>query len=280
MVDEEVVVTYGGMAVAQEETAETAYAERVKEAMRSFDPKNSAYANVLNNTSSGNNVVSYDDLADLAKSPQSDLTSTQKIIELARMYVNLDDIIGLTFESIENNINTRVRYIYRNVKSEQRQKVKELIERFNEQINLDSLIVQSVSSTWRDGTYVACLRKHEGVDSISYVVDYYPLGVAVISDYCVGDQPCVLIDIQELKARLQKNYVKNRKRKPLFFENMDAEVKATYPEEVYRAYINKEQYAKLPVEHTCVMRINNQNKKYGLTPIFRAPFNADAGGFW
>lgn len=51
---------------------------------------------------------------------------------------------------------------------------------------------------------------------------------------------------------------------------MGAEIKATYPKEVYQAYLNKEQYAKLPVEHSCVMRINNQNKKYGLTPIFRA----------
>lgn len=56
----------------------------------------------------------------------------------------------------------------------------------------------------------------------------------------------------------------------MFFENMGEEIKATYPKEVYQAYLNKEQYAKLSVEHSCVMRINNQNKKYGLTPIFRA----------
>lgn len=268
---EQIAVTYGEQAeVSQIDAATMLYEARVKEAAQTYDPKNMAYASVLNSATSGGNGVSYEDLAELGRSPQSDLSATQRIIELARQYVNLDDIIGLTFESIENNINTRVRYVYRNMKPEQRQKVKEIVENFNEQINLDALIVQSVSSTWRDGTYVACLRKQGTGAGVSYVVDYYPLGVAIISDYCVGDQPCVLIDIQELKARLQKNYVKNRKRKPLFFENMEAEIKATYPVEVYRAFVNKEQYAKLPVEHTCVMRINAQNKKYGLTPIFRA----------
>ena len=55
---------------------------------------------------------------------------------------------------------------------------------------------------------------------------------------------------------------------------MDEEVKVTYPEEVYRAYMDKETYAKLDIESTCVLRIGNQNKKYGLSPIFRAIYPA------
>lgn len=269
MNEEDVVVIFGEQPSEPIDSAEKRYTAMANDAARDYDPKNTQYASVLNNTSA-NASVTYDQLIELAQSPQSDLHATQTIIDLARLYVNLDDIIGLTFESIENNINTRVRYIYRNVKPAQRKQVKEIIERFNGQINLDALIVQSVSSTWRDGTYIACLRRQELQGKYTYVVDYYPLGVALISDYCIGDQPCVLIDIQELKARLQKHYVKDKKRKPLFFENMDAEIKATYPKEVYQAYIKKERYAKLPVEHSCVMRINNQNRKYGLTPIFRA----------
>lgn len=192
------------------------------------------------------------------------------IIELARRYVNIDDIVGLTYESIENNINTKVRFVYRGLEGQQRAKVKQVIDSFNQQINLSNLIVQSVSSAWRDGTYIACLRKHEDANGISYVVDHYPLGVAVISDYCVGDQPCVLISMEELKNRLRKNYPKTKRRRPLFFENMDAEIKATYPTEVYKAYVDKETYAKLAVTHTGVLRVNHQNKKYGLTSIFRA----------
>ncbi|MBO5970928.1 MAG: hypothetical protein J6S14_20825 [Clostridia bacterium] len=249
----------------QVDSTELTYEQRVKDAEKMYDPKNMAYANILGGESSTPSVT-YDRLRNLAGSPQNNLDNTLTIIGLARQYVNMDDIIGLTFESIENNINTKVRLSYKGIEPARRAEVKQVIEDFNEQINLSNLIVQSVSSTWRDGTYIACLRESGG----SYVVDYYPLGVALVSDYCKGDQPCVLIDMQELKSRLQKNYTKKKNRKPLFFANMDEEVKQTYPKEVYDAYRQNEQYAQLPVEYSCVMRVNHQNMKYGLTPIFRA----------
>lgn len=265
---DEIVVSYGEQ--RQKDTQIETYEQRVKGAVADYDPKNRAYATYLNDGSAPP-TVTYSDLTELAQSPQSNLSRMQRIIEIARQYVNLDDIIGLTYESIENNINTRVRFSYRGLTPEQRKKVKEIIEDFNEQINLPQLIVQSVSSTWRDGTFIACLREKECQEHTSYVVDYYPLGVAEISDYAIGDQPIVLVNIAELKSRLQKQYPKTKKKsKALFFNDMAEEIRNTYPPEVYKAFVDKEKYAKLRVECSAVLRINHQNKKYGLTPIFRA----------
>lgn len=268
---DELVVSFGTQTEQKSMEAQTeTYEQRVAGAVADYDPKNRAYQTYLND-GSAQPAVTYTDLTQLAQSPQNDLTKTQKIIEIARQYVNLDDIIGLTYESIENNINTKVRYTYRGLIAEQRKKVKEIIEDFNEQINLPQLIVQSVSSAWRDGTYIACLREKDCKTHTSFVVDYYPLGVAEISDYSLGDQPIVLVNIAELRSRLQKQYPKTKKKsKALFFADMNEEIKNTYPPEVYQAFISKEKYAKLPVAYSAVLRVNHQNKRYGLTPIFRA----------
>ena len=266
---DEIVISYEGHQQPEKKQGLT-YEQLVKDAVKYYDPKNRAYMAYLND-GSVQPSVKYSDLLQMAQSPQNDLEKTQKIMEIARQYVNLDDIIGLTYESIENNINTRVRYAYRDLMPDMRKKVKAIIDDFNDQINLPQLIVQSVSSTWRDGTYIACLREKEIKGAITYVVDYYPLGVAEISDYSIGDQPIVLVNIAELKSRLQKQYPKTKKKsKALFFEDMAEEIRHTYPQEVYRAFVDKEKYAKLPVAYSAVLRVNHQNKRYGLTPIFRA----------
>ena len=104
----------------------------------------------------------------------------------------------------------------------------------------------------------------------NYVVDYYPLGVAEISDYTSNGRPVVLINIQKLKNALNKTMLKDRKRQPLFFNNQDEEIQENYPEEVYEAYKNNDTYAKLDVDHTAVIRIGNLGRKYGVSPFFRA----------
>ena len=56
----------------------------------------------------------------------------------------------------------------------------------------------------------------------------------------------------------------------MFFKAIEKEIKNNYPPEVYKAYKDNEQYAKLDYHFTGIIRVNNQNKKYGLSPIFRA----------
>ena len=63
------------------------------------------------------------------------------------------------------------------------------------------------------------------------MVDTYPLGVAIVSDYNVNGNPYILIDIRELTSRLQKTTIKGRKNKPLFFNSIVDEIKNNYPPE-------------------------------------------------
>lgn len=243
-------------------------------AEQSYDPENRAYSAYLADGGSAQGL-SYDELETLSLSPQSDLSKTQRIISISRQYVNKDDLIGITAESIENNVNTEVRFAYpssrkKSIAKAQVEKARALIADFNEKINLKRLIVMSISTAYRDGTFIACRRKVQSGDSFDYVVDYFPVGVALVSTYDVGGDPYVLIDIAELKTRLQKVYPKTKKRRGVFFDGLEDELKAAYPEEVYKAYRDKEAYAKLDIVSSCVIRVNNQNKQYGLSPIFRA----------
>ena len=262
----------------RQEKVDLSYTRAKLDAAGVFDPSNRTYAVYLSDEGATSNLT-YSVLENLSISPQSDLSKTQQIIAINRQYVNKNDIIGITAESIENNINTEVRLAYKTPKRGSFKKTdidmaKLLIADFNEKINLPNFIIRAITTTFIEGTFIAYRRKVDKDGSTDYVVDFYPLGTALISDYEVGGDPYVMVDIGALKSALQKSYPKNRKRKGLFFENMDEEVKVTYPEEVYRAYIAKETYAKLDIESTCVLRIGNQNKKYGLSPIFRAIYPA------
>lgn len=253
---------------------ELSYAKKKQDAAVLYDPTNRIYATYLNE-GSDSNTIDVDLLDQYAVSPQSDLTKTRAIINICRVYVNKNDIIGLTVEAIENNINTEVRLSYRSpqkgvARKSDIEKAKELVADFNKKINIRDLITRTILTTFVDGTFIAYLRKIEKGDEFDYTVDFYPVGTAIISDYDIAGEPCVLIDMNTLRGALQKTYQKTRKRKAVFFDNIEQEIKETYPDEVYRAYKDNEAYAKLNVENSGVVRVNRQNKKYGLSCIFRS----------
>lgn len=241
----------------------------LQDAISGYDPSNKKYSRYLKDGVSFVNTVTSELLDDLSDSPQSDLNKILKINTIIRKYINKDDIIGKTVESIETNVNTDMKLSYNakltsQAKEREQRKVKEFIECFNEQINIEGFIRSTVPTAYAEGNCIFYLR-HD--DNNNYIVDYYPLGVVEISDYNIGGNPVVLFNIQELKKRLQKIYGSDNK---LFFNNIKAEIKANYPKEVYEAYINNKKYAKLNHRYTGVVRIGNLNRKYGLSPIFRS----------
>ena len=61
--------------------------------------------------------------------------------------------------------------------------------------------------------------------------------------------------MKELQSRLRKTIKKTKKNTALFFEKLEAEIKANYPPEVYKAYINKDPYAKLDCKWSGRMNI-------------------------
>lgn len=253
-------------------TSENKATEWIKRALDNYDPKNSSYSTYLSDEKGGYNSVTLDEIEKLADGAQSNLQSILKINRIVKKFINSDDIIGRVVEAITTNINTSSTLSFPNFNSKKKidlkrlEDVKGLIKGFNKEIHLQNLIVDIVPRTYTEGSYITYLRKTNN----GYTITNFPLGVAEISDYYIQTEPVVLINMQKLRSALQKNYPKNKKGKGLFYEKMEDEVKATYPIEVYDAFVNKETYAKLDAKNTGVIRVNELGRKYGLTSIFKA----------
>ncbi|WP_313069785.1 hypothetical protein [Lacrimispora sp.] len=239
-------------------------------AVAGYDPSNQKYSAYLKDGNSPSEKLTPEYIDELADGTQNDLRKIQIINSIVRKEINKDGIIGKTHECITTNINTKTKLSYdmdisgRN-KSKQLQQVKDIITEFNQTINIKRFIRNSIPTTFDEGNYI-CYLRHE---NNRYKIDYYPIGVCVLGDYDINGDPIVLFNIRELRSRLQKIYRKTKKNKPLFFSDMEEEVKANYPQEVYDAFIAKEDFAKLDFKYSGVIRINNMNRNYGLTPIFR-----------
>lgn len=220
-------------------------------------------------TSSGNTLTTTR-LAELAEGINYNLSSVLEANRYIRKYIALDDIIGETYTSVQNNVNTETRLIFCSAEGRNKQKqlsaAREAVDQLNQSIHLPELIASAIPGTLLEGTYIMYLRTDGG----NAVVDYYPLGVAEITDYSVNGNPVVQINLTEFKNRLKKTYTKTRKGKALYFENIDREVQANFPPEVYQAYKAGETYCKLDWRRCGVLRINNMGGKYGVSHFFRA----------
>ena len=245
-------------------------------AMKNYDPENKIYSAYLNDISTGKPIITKEILDELAVNPQNDLRKVRKINDIARIYVNKDWIIGKVAEVIDTNINSEYRLSYKDFTSDDEKmkklnECKDIISNFNDEINLRRLIKNSVPTSFIEGNYITyCRVMEDGHCNVSW----YPLGVAEVSDYDVNGEPQILINMNELLTRLRKTIKKTKNNKALFFEKLEAEIKANYPKEVYDAFINKDPYAKLDCKWSGDMRLNNQNRRYGVTPIFRALYPA------
>lgn len=242
----------------------------IRHAIASYDPENKQYSTYLK-ISASSETLTVDRIDELARGLQSSLTNVQTVNGIIRNYINKDDLIGITYDAIEANVNTEFKCSFAQF-PEQRNKTKqvnyarEVIDDFNAQINVRSLLRTAIPMTYAEGTYITYLRQKDE----NYIVDYYPLGIAEISDYLSNGQPVVLINMSKLKSALSKSMLKDKKNKALFFENQEIEIQNNYPDEVYQAFKNGNTYAKLDVDHCGVIRIGNMGQKYGVSPLFRA----------
>lgn len=243
----------------------------MRKALEGFDPSNRQFSVYLNEESSaGNTATNLKELKELSKGAQSDLRKILKVNSIVRQVINEDDIIGKVYEAVISNLNANIRISFDDLPPKYKKKTKEqaelLIKQFHKETNLNQILSVSIPTVYIEGNCIKYLRSKNG----HYVVDTYPLGVAIVSDYSLNGLPYVLIDIRELTNRLQKTTIKGKRNRPLFFGSLTEEIKNNYPDEVYQAYINKEHYAKLDIRRTGLNRFNNMNRKYGLTPVFKA----------
>lgn len=248
----------------------------IETAMKNYDAENKIYSAYLNDLSSGSPIITKEILDGLAVNPQNDLKKIKRINDIVRVFVNKDWIIGKVAEVIDTNINSEYRLSYKDFSNDKEkmkklQECQDIISDFNDEINLRRLIKNSVPTSYIEGNYITYCRV---MDNGHYNVCWYPLGVAEVSDYDVNGEPQILINMNELQTRLRKTIKKTKNNEALFFEKIEEEIKENYPPEVYDAFIKKEPYAKLDYKWSGDMRLNNQNRRYGVTPIFRALYPA------
>lgn len=245
------------------------------QALQSFDKGGSQYSVRFNEDSTSlNSDTTLDTIKELALNAQSDISKIQKINVLVRQAENEDDIIGKVHETIEANLNANIRFSFNNLPDdydeELKKKTEGIIKRFHKEVNINDVMTTAITSTYDEGNCIQYLRSKKSKGIYHHVIDKYPLGVAIISDYSLNSIPYVLIDTTELTNRLQKSTLKNKKNKPLFFKNTTEEIKNNYPKEVIDAYVSREKYAVLDIRRTGVNRFGNLGRAYGVSPVFKA----------
>lgn len=246
--------------------------QKLQLALSQYDPENKKYSVYLNEGISPSKSISVEEIEELSTNTQNELNKVLRNNAYNRKLINKNDIVGKTVESIDTNINTEIKLTYGNVddgrnKKKKLEECKRFIKDFNNSIKVQQLTRNAITTSYVEGNWISYLR-HDDKDN--YTVDIYPLGVCEITETMINGEPVIWFNIKELRKRLQKVYRKTKKNKPLMFANMEEEVKNSYPSEVYEAFKNKEDYAVLDHKYTGIIRINNLNRKYGVSPILRA----------
>lgn len=247
-----------------------AHAEKVlASALQKYDESKKMYG-VRFNDKSSNETLTVERINDLVTGINTNLTNVLELNRFIRAYILKDDILGSTYSAIQSNTNSEYRLMYTHEEGCNKLKAlkaaKEAIELFNKRIHIRRLISDAILQTFTEGNFIMYLRLEDG----NAVVDVYPLGIAEITEYTSNGNPIVQINLTEFKNRLRKTYTKTKKGKALYFENLDAEVKASFPQEVYDAYKAGENYARLEVLNTGVLRINHFGSRYGVSHFVRA----------
>lgn len=242
----------------------------MQKAVAAYDPQNKQYSAYLSDTGTPG-TLTLQLISTYGQNAQSNLTNIISINEIVRQYVNTNDLIGMVVQSISNNINTDYRLSYKNFEGQRNktrmlERVQGIIDDFNEQIDLRQIIADAIILTYLEGNYCGLLRHKDG----NWQIDYMPLTIIENSGYEVNGNPVMLVNIQNLRNALNKTMIKKRDGTYMFFKDINEEVEANYPKEVYDALQNRDTYAMLDPDYTGVCRINNFGRKYGLTPIFRA----------
>lgn len=230
------------------------------------------YSSFLENKSASVQHPTINFINNLANDPQSDLNKIKQINALVKQYVNKDDIIGKVYESIQNYVSTDYTIdapdnISPNTSKDNMTDIQNIISDFNNKVNVDRLLRNGIPMSYLEGTYILYLRND---NNGNYVIDKYPLGVCEVTEYMYNGDPIIAFDIDELKRRLKPSSRKKKNGKSLFFNDISEIIKNNYPSEVVEAYNNKEKWVALNPKRVGLIRVNNLDELYGLSPVFKA----------
>lgn len=258
-------------------TNENMIAERLEVAVRNYFAGNDRYASVFEGDSS-NSAVTIARIDELAVNPQNSISKTREIANIVDYYIIKNYLIGMVDTIIRSNLNTNYKVSYNQVPSEKGrnnkkklENAKKIVEDMLDKIDVKKLIRISIPATFAHGNYFFYMDYSSNQDK--YTIHIFPLSIARVAPYRVDGEPVLMIDMTELKNRLEHNLPKKRGGKAYFFQKYEEEITKAYPKEIVDAFRNKDQYAVLDYRRTGVMRAGEDAdgaSLYGISQIFRA----------
>ena len=255
--------------------SEANYDAKVESAVKDYLNNSNRYSSVFNaDTSPG--TVTREEIASLSVDPQNSIEKTRKIAKIIDTYINKNYLLGMVDTAIRSNLNTKYKVSYSKTSAElgrnkatKLKNAKKVVDDFLDQINVKKLIRTSIPNTFNHGTYIFYVE----TENEDYTIHIFPLSVARIAPYRIGGEPVVMIDMDELKSKLEHNLPKRKGGKAYFFEKYEQELTAAYPKKIVEAFRNKDKYAILDHRKCGVMRAGEDGDGtalYGVSQMLRA----------
>jgi len=250
----------------------------LKKAMSSYAGSEKTYSQQVDERAFMKTSLTEAKIEELAFLPQDNIEKVQQINSYIDLYLNKDDIIGRVYEIIEANTNADFQLSYPKVEGRNKEiklkKVKDIIDEFNKQIELEELIIETIPYAYANGNRMLYLRKTKYG---TYQVDRYPLGMVQYSSYKVNNEPVVVFSLPDLLGRMTgQTLISPFSTNSLttfdlrMFPDMEDEIRENFSTEIYRAYLERKPTVTLNTDLTAVIRTNNRGKRYGVSPIFKA----------
>lgn len=252
-------------------------ARKLEVAVRDYFAGNDKYASVFEGDN-GSKAITVAKVDELAVNPQNDIGKTREIANIVDYYIIKNYLIGMVDTIIRSNLNTNYKVSYNQVPSDKGrnnkkklENAKKIVEDMLDKIDVKKLIRISIPATFDHGNYFFYMDYSPNEDK--YTIHIFPLSVARIAPYRIDGEPILMIDMTELKNRLEHNLPKKKGGKAYFFQKYEEEITKAYPKEIVDAFRNKDQYAVLDYRKTGAMRAGEDAdgaSLYGISQIFRA----------
>ena len=210
--------------------------ERIEQAVRDYFAGNDRYSSVFEPDKSSTDVTlaKIDDLAD---NPQNNIGKTREIANIVDKYIIKNYLIGMVDAVIRSNLNTKYKVSYNQVPSEKGrnnkkklENAKKIVEDMLDKIDVKKLIRMAIPATFNHGNYFFYMDYSKEYDK--YTIHIFPLSIARIAPYRIDGEPILMIDMTELKNRLEHNHPKKKGGKAYFFQKYEEEITKAYPKEI------------------------------------------------
>jgi len=256
---------------------ENMISQRIETAVRNYFAGNDRYASVFEPDTSAS-TITLARIDELANNPQNDISKTREIANIVDTYIRKNYLIGMVDTVIRSNLNTNYKVSYNQVPSEKGrnnkkklENAKKIVEDMLDKIDVKKMIRISIPATFDHGNYFFYMDYSKNQEK--YTIHVFPLTVARIAPYRIDGEPVLMIDMDELKSRLEHNLPKKKGGKAYFFQKYEEEITKAYPKEIVDAFRNKDKYAILDYRRAGVMRAGEDAdgaSLYGVSQMFRA----------